>query len=108
MFYKMKLFSAIFFLLTFQVFEKQCNAIANDSIPAKEKIFRTFCTTKPFGEERKLGLSLAYDIVKAHAGVLKVETLPADLSAGNDVKTEAAAPVGNEGRGSTFTILLPI
>ncbi|HET7116875.1 MAG TPA: ATP-binding protein, partial [Hanamia sp.] len=30
--------------------------------------------TKPTGEGTGLGLSLAYDIVKAHEGELKVET----------------------------------
>ena len=31
-------------------------------------------TTKPTGQGTGLGLSLAYDIVKAHGGELKVET----------------------------------
>ena len=43
-----------------------------DSI--KEKIFQPFFTTKPTGEGTGLGLSLSYDIVKAHGGELKVET----------------------------------
>src|SRR5688572_11129116 len=42
--------------------------------------------TKPPGQGTGLGLSLAYDIIKAHDGELKVET--------------------KEGEGSTFTILL--
>lgn len=40
----------------------------------KDKIFQPFFTTKPTGEGTGLGLSLAYDIVKAHDGELKVET----------------------------------
>jgi len=55
-----------------------------DSI--KEKIFQPFFTTKPTGQGTGLGLSLSYDIVKAHGGELKVET--------------------NEGEGSEFIILL--
>jgi signal transduction histidine kinase len=54
-----------------------------DSI--KEKIFQPFFTTKPTGQGTGLGLSLSYDIVKAHGGEIKVET--------------------KEGEGSEFTIL---
>ena len=45
-------------------------------IPEKvvEKIFQPFFTTKPTGEGTGLGLSLAYDIVKSHGGLLKVES----------------------------------
>jgi len=53
-----------------------------------DKIFQPFFTTKPTGQGTGLGLSLAYDIVKAHGGDLKVET-----------KEEA---------GSEFIISLPI
>ncbi|MBP6680824.1 MAG: hypothetical protein KA166_06505, partial [Saprospiraceae bacterium] len=53
-----------------------------------EKIFQPFFTTKPTGQGTGLGLSLSYDIVKAHAGELKVET--------------------KEGEGTTFIIQLPI
>ncbi len=56
-----------------------------DSI--KEKIFQPFFTTKPTGQGTGLGLSLSYDIVKAHGGELSVETM--------------------EGEGSTFTIKVP-
>ena len=52
------------------------------------KIFQPFFTTKPAGQGTGLGLSLAYDIVKAHGGELKVET--------------------NEGVGSEFVIFLPL
>ena len=40
----------------------------------KEKIFQPFFTTKPTGQGTGLGLSLSFDIVKAHGGELKVET----------------------------------
>ena len=47
-----------------------------NGIPQKivEKIFQPFFTTKPAGEGTGLGLSLSYDIVKAHGGELKVES----------------------------------
>jgi signal transduction histidine kinase len=47
-----------------------------NGIPQKllEKIFQPFFTTKPTGQGPGLGLSVAYDIVKAHGGDLKVET----------------------------------
>ena len=61
-----------------------------NGIPQKimDKIFQPFFTTKPTGEGTGLGLSLSYDIVKAHGGELKVET--------------------KEGEGAKFTITLPI
>jgi signal transduction histidine kinase len=47
-----------------------------NGIPQKvvDKIFEPFFTTKPTGEGTGLGLSLSYDIIKAHDGELKVET----------------------------------
>jgi signal transduction histidine kinase/ligand-binding sensor domain-containing protein len=61
-----------------------------NGIPQKilDKIFQPFFTTKPTGQGTGLGLSLSYDIVKAHGGELKVET--------------------KEGEGSEFIIQLPI
>ncbi|MCH6235774.1 tetratricopeptide repeat-containing sensor histidine kinase [Cognataquiflexum rubidum] len=50
-----------------------------DSI--KDKIFQPFFTTKPTGQGTGLGLSLSYDIVKAHGGELKVETKEGEGSA---------------------------
>jgi signal transduction histidine kinase len=54
----------------------------------KEKIFQPFFTTKPTGSGTGLGLSLSYDIIKAHSGEIKVES--------------------EEGQGSEFIIFLPI
>ena len=59
-------------------------------IPQKvvDKIFQPFFTTKPTGQGTGLGLSLSYDIIKAHGGEIKVES--------------------KEGEGSEFIIQLPI
>jgi two-component system, NtrC family, sensor kinase len=61
-----------------------------DGIPQHtlDKIFQPFYTTKPTGQGTGLGLSLSYDIVKAHGGELKVVT--------------------EEGKGSEFIIMLPV
>ncbi len=47
-----------------------------NGIPKKvlDKIFQPFFTTKPTGQGTGLGLSLSYDIIKAHNGEIKVET----------------------------------
>jgi signal transduction histidine kinase len=39
----------------------------------REKIMQPFFTTKPAGEGTGLGLSLSYDIIKAHHGEIKME-----------------------------------
>jgi signal transduction histidine kinase len=61
-----------------------------NGIPKKalDKIFQPFFTTKPSGQGTGLGLSLSYDIVKAHGGELKVKT--------------------KENEGTEFSILLPL
>ncbi len=52
------------------------------------KIFQPFFTTKPTGQGTGLGLSLGYDIVRAHGGELVIDT--------------------KDGEGSIFCIKLPI
>jgi signal transduction histidine kinase len=47
------------------------NGVAAD---IKDRIFQPFFTTKPTGQGTGLGLSLAYDIVKAHGGEISVRS----------------------------------
>jgi two-component system NtrC family sensor kinase len=51
------------------------------------KSSQPFFTTKPVGQGSGLGLSLSYDIVKAHGGQLKLET--------------------RESQGSEFILIIP-
>jgi len=53
-----------------------------------DKVFQPFFTTKPTGQGTGLGLSLSYDIIKAHGGEIRVST--------------------KENEGTTFTIQLQI
>ena len=47
----------------------------------REKIFQPFFTTKPTGQGTGLGLSLSYDIVKAHGGEIKVDSKEGEFTA---------------------------
>jgi two-component system, NtrC family, sensor kinase len=53
----------------------------------QQKIFQPFFTTKPAGQGTGLGLSLSYDIIKAHGGTIQMES--------------------KEGEGTRFSIYLP-
>ncbi len=46
----------------------------------KDKIFQPFFTTKPTGQGTGLGLSMSYDIIKAHGGEIKVVTEVGELT----------------------------
>jgi len=61
-----------------------------NGIPPKvvDKIFQPFFTTKPPGQGTGLGLSMSYDIIKAHGGDLIVHT--------------------SEGEGAEFVIRIPM
>ncbi|RAI95122.1 sensor histidine kinase [Algoriphagus yeomjeoni] len=54
----------------------------------KDKIFQPFFTTKPTGLGTGLGLSLSYDIVKAHGGELSVTSQTSELENGQESWTE--------------------
>jgi two-component system, NtrC family, sensor kinase len=53
-----------------------------NGIPKKvlDKIYQPFFTTKPSGEGTGLGLSLSYDIIKAHGGTIKAETIEGEFA----------------------------
>jgi signal transduction histidine kinase len=52
-----------------------------------DKIFQPFFTTKPTGQGTGLGLSMSYDIIKAHVGEIRVQS--------------------KEGEGTEFIVQLP-
>jgi signal transduction histidine kinase len=64
----------------------------------RDKIFQPFFTTKPAGQGTGLGLSLSYDIIKAHGGEIRVESN--DIDGGS---VQALTKTGTE-----FIIEIPI
>jgi signal transduction histidine kinase len=64
------------------------SGIANSLLPFRGWGLQPFFTTKPTGQGTGLGLSLSYDIIKAHGDEIKVET--------------------NEGEGAEFIFRLPV
>jgi signal transduction histidine kinase len=80
------------FVKTEKYDNKICITVTDNGngIPQKiiDKIFQPFFTTKPTGQGTGLGLSLSYDIIKAHGGQIKVES--------------------KEGEGTKFIVQLPI
>jgi two-component system, NtrC family, sensor kinase len=54
----------------------------------KDKIFQPFFTTKPTGQGTGLGLSLSYDIVKAHGGDLIVDSFSGLETKNKDYSTK--------------------
>jgi signal transduction histidine kinase len=65
-------------------------ADTGQGIPETEinKIFDPFYTTSPVGKGTGLGLSISYSIIKQHSGAIEAESV--------------------EGKGSTFTVKLPV
>ncbi len=82
-------------VLTIKTFAEQSHVVVQFSdtgvgIPQKNlyKLFDPFFTTKPAGKGTGLGLSISYGIIKKHGGTIQVES--------------------EEGKGSTFTVRLPL
>jgi signal transduction histidine kinase len=67
------------------IIEDNGNGISQKNL---DRIFQPFFTTKPSGQGTGLGLSLSYDIIKAHGGKIKVASI--------------------EGEGSKFIVSLPV
>ena len=70
-------------------------------IPQKvvDKIFQPFFTTKPTGQGTGLGLSLSYDIIKAHGGEIKVQTTESEARPAARAGTDADDPRLNDSVG---------
>jgi signal transduction histidine kinase len=72
--------------------DKACIRVADTGCGIRrehlDKLFEPFFTTKAVGKGVGLGLSVSYGIIQQHGGTLEVES--------------------EEGKGSTFTILLPV
>jgi len=93
---KKKLLNGIYEPIVFVCTKEENNNISiivkdnGNGIPqnAIDKIFQPFFTTKPTGQGTGLGLSLSYDIIKAHGGEIKVES--------------------KESEGTAFIIQLPV
>lgn len=77
---------------TFRKEKRVCVAISDTGSGIEKdkitKIFDPFFTTKPVGEGTGMGLSISYEIVRKHGGDIQVESEP--------------------GKGSTFTVMLPL
>ncbi|MBC7923575.1 MAG: hypothetical protein H7Z75_21065 [Ferruginibacter sp.] len=77
---------------TFMRHDRVCIAIGDDgkgmTEEVRKRIFEPFFTTKEIGKGTGLGLSISYGIIREHQGSVSVESEP--------------------GRGTTFTISLPI
>ncbi|MEO9144442.1 MAG: ATP-binding protein [Ginsengibacter sp.] len=97
--------------VTTKKFENQVLITVTDNgngIPQNivDKIFQPFFTTKPAGSGTGLGLSLSYDIIKAHGGEIKVESQP--VEAGPEAGKVADPGSVVKGGGTTFIIQLPV
>lgn len=77
---------------TWQEGDHVCISVADNGSGIKpenlEKLFEPFFTTKPIGKGTGLGLALSYGIIEKHQGKMEVES--------------------TVGKGTTFTITLPI
>ena len=67
----------------------------------KDKIFQPFFTTKPTGQGTGLGLSLSYDIVKAHGGTITLKSLNSPIA--RDIQIKDVNEIVTE-----FFLILPV